>query len=134
MAGRMRVQRYAILSHEALLEEANKVLRLTFGAGSKVDETQYLLSSGTAPAQKNGSNKRPASTTPPAPSQEKKPKIKEDAKVGDGQNAKSKTIAISIDEHCPLANYQVYIDSNGTIYDASLNQTNAGANNSKLYV
>ncbi|EMD94638.1 hypothetical protein COCHEDRAFT_1191475 [Bipolaris maydis C5] len=101
--------------------------------GSKVDETQYLLSSGTAPAQKNGSNKRPASTTPPAPSQEKKPKIKEDAKVGDGQNAKSKTIAISIDEHCPLANYQVYIDSNGTIYDASLNQTNAGANNSKLY-
>ncbi|EUC29582.1 hypothetical protein COCCADRAFT_8231 [Bipolaris zeicola 26-R-13] len=101
--------------------------------GSKVDETQYLLSSGAAPAQKNGSNKRPASTTPPAQSQEKKPKIKEDAKVGDGQNAKSKTIAISIDEYCPLANYQVYIDPNGTIYDASLNQTNASANNNKFY-
>lgn len=99
-------------------------------AGSKVDEKQYLLSSAPAPAQ-NGSKKRAASSTPPVPSQDKRPKIKEDAKVGDGQNAKSKTIAISIDEYCPLTHYEVYIDPDGTIYDASLNQTNAGANNSK---
>jgi len=110
--------------------------------GSKVDESQYLLSSAAVapapvPAQ-NGSKKRAASSaSPPATAQAetKKPKIKEDAKVGDGQNAKSKQIAISVDEFCPLANYQVYIDnSDGTIYDASLNQTNSGANNNKFYI
>ncbi|CAN9093440.1 unnamed protein product [Alternaria alternata] len=109
---------------------------------SKVDESQYLLSSAAVapapvPAQ-NGSKKRAASSaSPPATAQAetKKPKIKEDAKVGDGQNAKSKQIAISVDEFCPLANYQVYIDnSDGTIYDASLNQTNSGANNNKFYI
>lgn len=113
--------------------------KLTLGTDSKVDESQYLLSSAAVapapvPAQ-NGSKKRAASSASPpatAPAETKKPKIKEDAKVGDGQNAKSKQIAISVDEFCPLANYQVYIDnSDGTIYDASLNQTNSGANNSK---
>jgi hypothetical protein len=75
----------------------------------------------------------------PAPTQDasqtkKKPKIAENAKVGDGQNAKSSKIAISVDEYCPLASYQVYIDGNdGTIWDASLNQTNASANNNKFY-
>jgi len=53
--------------------------------------------------------------------------------VGDGQNAKSKQIAISVDEYCPLSSYQVYIDNDGTIWDASLNQTNAGDNNNKFY-
>ncbi|KAG9187244.1 poly [ADP-ribose] polymerase [Alternaria panax] len=114
---------------------------------SKVDESQYLLSSAAAaaaaaaspapvPAQ-NGSKKRaPPSASPPAaaPKEIKKPKIEENAKVGDGQNAKSKQIAISVDEFCPLAHYRVYIDnSDGTIYDASLNQTNSGANNNKFY-
>ncbi|CAN9118367.1 unnamed protein product [Alternaria sp. RS040] len=108
---------------------------------SKFDESPYLLSSAAVapapvPAQ-NGSKKRAASSASPpatAPAETKKPKIKEDAKVGDGQNAKSKQIAISVDEFCPLANYQVYIDnSDGTIYDASLNQTNSGANNNKFY-
>jgi poly [ADP-ribose] polymerase len=109
-----------------------------------VDETQYLLSSAAssaaAPAQSqtNGSKKRAASSdASPAPTQDtsqaKKPKIVENAKVGDGQNAKSKQIAISIDEYCPLANYQVYIDDDGEIWDASLNQTNASANNNKFY-
>lgn len=116
---------------------AAKASRLTVEIDSLVDETQYLLSSPAAPAsapapkQAKGSKKRAASTTPPAPSQDKKPKIKEDAKVGDGQNAKSKQIAIPIDEYCPLRSYQVFMVSDGTIYDASLNQTNAGANNSK---
>jgi poly [ADP-ribose] polymerase len=104
---------------------------------SKVDEAQYLLSSA-APSQANGSKKRAASpdASPVATqdaSQAKKPKIVESAKVGDGQNAKSKQIAISVDEFCPLASYQVYIDDDGTIWDASLNQTNASANNNKFY-
>jgi poly [ADP-ribose] polymerase len=98
-----------------------------------VDETQYLLASAAAPAtskQANGGTKR-AAPSPPPTQDAKKPKIKENAKVGDGQNAKSKQIAISIDEYCPLASYQVYIDGNGTIFDASLNQTNSSANNSE---
>lgn len=116
---------------------------------SKVDETQYLLysSANAAPApvpaaaapakkQANGSKKRAASPdVSPVPKQDvsKKPKISEKAKVGDGQNAKSQKIAIEIDEYCPLGNYQVYVDSDGAIWDASLNQTNASANNNKFY-
>ncbi|KAL5115482.1 hypothetical protein ACEQ8H_006623 [Pleosporales sp. CAS-2024a] len=105
---------------------------------SKVDESLYLLSSSTtlaaAPTQ---SKKRAASSDSPPQtkdsSQTKKAKISESTKVGDGQNAKSKKIAISVDEHCPLASYQVYIDDEGLIWDASLNQTNASANNNKFY-
>ena len=65
--------------------------------------------------------------------QDKKPKIKENAKVGDGKNANSKQIAIEVDEYCPLASWSVYIGDDGTIYDASLNQTNSSANNNKFY-
>ncbi len=113
---------------------------------TKADETQYLLSSSntsaSAPAQKpgKGSKKRAASpdASPVATQDEtesKKPKIDEKPKVGDGQNAKSKKIAIEVDEYCPLGgNYAVYIDSDdGTIWDASLNQTNASENNNKFY-
>ncbi|KAI8932727.1 hypothetical protein NX059_010218 [Plenodomus lindquistii] len=114
---------------------------------SKVDETHHRLdtaSTSPAPApapaskQTNGSKKRAASSNAsPAPtqdtSQSKKPKIAENAKIGDGQNAKSKKLAISIDEYCPLNSYQVYIDNDGTIWDASLNQTNSSANNNKFY-
>lgn len=120
---------------------------LTQATDTKVDETSYLLSpsatsaSASAPSQtKNGSKKRAASPSPDAPPpptqvtlQKKKPKISENSKVGDGKNAKSKKIAISVDEYCPLSSYQVYIDGDGTIWDASLNQTNASANNNKFY-
>lgn len=37
-----------------------------------------------------------------------------------------------LDEGAP-ANYNVYIDSDLTIWDASLNQTNASNNNNKFY-
>ncbi|KAL2068412.1 hypothetical protein VTL71DRAFT_16510 [Oculimacula yallundae] len=43
-------------------------------------------------------------------------------------------LKIPVDEHCSLANYQVYIDADKVIYDASLNQTNSGANNNKFYL
>lgn len=111
----------------------------------KADETQYLLSSppasatAAAPKQANGSKKRAASPdASPVPTQDasqpKKPKIAENAKVGDGQNAKSSKIAVSVDEYCPLASYHVHVDTDdGTIWDASLNQTNSSANNNKFY-
>jgi len=47
--------------------------------------------------------------------------------------ATSKDINIPIDESCPLASYRVYIADDGLIYDAALNQTNAGGNNNKFY-
>ena len=55
--------------------------------------------------------------------------------VVDGQVniATSKDINIAIDEGCPLASYRVYIADDGLIYDAALNQTNAGNNNNKFY-
>ncbi|CRG86204.1 poly [Talaromyces islandicus] len=116
-------------------------------AGKKADEAQFLLSSSpnstsaSASALQdvkvNGSKKRPASASSPSPvaqdaSQPKKPKIDQDAKVGDSQNSKSKKLVIPVDEYCPVP-YEVYIDNDGTIMDASLNQTNASANNNKFY-
>ena len=61
-----------------------------------------------------------------------------EAKVAEGQIAKSSDVKIPIDEgalvHLPsLQTYQVYIDGEGLIYDASLNQTNASNNNNKFY-
>ncbi|KAJ2986872.1 hypothetical protein NUW58_g4176 [Xylaria curta] len=98
--------------------------------------------------QSNGSRKRAASQ--PAqddkidrqPSQpKKKGKVAKDEpkeskpKVAEGQIAKSFDVKIPIDEGAQreLINYEVYIDDDGVIYDASLNQTNAGRNNNKFY-
>lgn len=44
--------------------------------------------------------------------------------------------AIALDEspsHLILADPKVYVDDSGTIYDASLNQSNVGNNNNKFY-
>ncbi|GMK57423.1 hypothetical protein CspeluHIS016_0402570 [Cutaneotrichosporon spelunceum] len=52
----------------------------------------------------------------------------------DGQKAKkTKGFNVPIDEYCNLVTYKVYIDDDGIIYDANLNQTNAGNNNNKFY-
>lgn len=53
--------------------------------------------------------------------------------VGQGQIAKRLDISIPIDEGCPYHTHVVYIDDQGVIYDASLNQTNSGKNNNKFY-
>ncbi|KAL8810323.1 MAG: hypothetical protein Q9200_002678 [Gallowayella weberi] len=51
----------------------------------------------------------------------------------DGQKAVSHDINVPLDEGFYDANAQVYIDDDGIIYDASLNQTNIGGNNNKFY-
>ncbi|KAF2964285.1 hypothetical protein GQX73_g9298 [Xylaria multiplex] len=63
-----------------------------------------------------------------------KPKERE-PKIAEGQIAKSFDVKIPVDEgaHRELLNYEVYIDDDGVIYDASLNQTNASNNNNKFY-
>ncbi|KAK4463012.1 putative poly polymerase 2 [Cladorrhinum samala] len=66
--------------------------------------------------------------------EEAEPAPKKAAKaVGEGQVAKSKDIQIPLDEGCPYTTSTVHIDSDGVIYDASLNQTNATNNNNKFY-
>ncbi|MCJ1433535.1 hypothetical protein MMC27_002898 [Xylographa pallens] len=55
-------------------------------------------------------------------------------KQKDSQKAKSKSLNIPVDEGCSLAGtHRVYVDKSGTIFDASLNQTNAGNNANKFY-
>lgn len=51
----------------------------------------------------------------------------------DAQFAKAKNLLVHVDEECQMPSYQVHIDSDGIIYDAALNQTNAGNNNNKFY-
>lgn len=123
----------------------------TESSNAKADVAQYSLDDSAnskttpAPATTGNGKKRAASasTTPPAASQDasqsKKRKTLDEAtkvadvKVGDGQNAKSKKIQVPVDEYCGAANYEVYIADDGLIWDASLNQTNATANNNKFY-
>jgi poly [ADP-ribose] polymerase len=71
---------------------------------------------------------------PPATSKTvAKSESKPEPVIGNGQVSKKPDVRIPIDEGCPLINYLVYIDPDGVIYDASLNQTNASANNNKFY-
>ncbi|KAH7026475.1 poly polymerase catalytic domain-containing protein [Microdochium trichocladiopsis] len=58
-----------------------------------------------------------------------------EAKVAEGQIAKSLDVKIPLDEGASrnYFNYTVYINDDGVIYDASLNQTNASNNNNKFY-
>jgi hypothetical protein len=52
----------------------------------------------------------------------------------EAQVAKAGTSHIPLDDGCHLTSYHVYVDPNDQlIYDASLNQTNAGHNNNKFY-
>ncbi|KAK8874310.1 poly polymerase catalytic domain-containing protein [Apiospora arundinis] len=75
-----------------------------------------------------------AKTEPePEPAAKVEPK-KEPLAVGDAQIANPDAkLHISVDETCPLQCYEVYIDDDGVIYDAALNQTNASSNNNKFY-
>ncbi|KAK3937448.1 poly polymerase 2 [Diplogelasinospora grovesii] len=60
-------------------------------------------------------------------------KQKPEPVMGEGQVVKTRDIAIPLDEGCPFANAVVYIDPDGVVFDASLNQTNASNNNNKFY-
>ncbi|KLT38345.1 PARP-domain-containing protein [Cutaneotrichosporon oleaginosum] len=95
---------------------------------------------------KRGKKAAPASAKPAPPSPSKaagaitSTKLQDTAdKVAskgdlDGQKAKkTKGFNVPVDEYCHLVNYKVYIDDDGMIYDANLNQTNAGNNNNKFY-
>lgn len=125
---------------------------------SKVSEKAYLLTSVLVdvPSQSNGALKREPSPDVSTDENVRRPRAKKlksangsktdvktvatakaepkvKAEVTDGQVAKSLDIKIPVDEGCHLINYEVYIGDDGIIYDASLNQANATANNNKFY-
>lgn len=72
---------------------------------------------GVEPAQPN---KKAKETQPETPELENPQIAKPGAKI-------------PLDDSCPWTNYEVYIDGDGVIFDAALNQTNAGNNNNKFY-
>lgn len=107
-------------------------------SGAEEDANDYLLSANAAPSQKANGKKRAASpVAAPAPDKKTKtaPAAPADAepKFGEGSVLKSRDMVIPIDEGCPLTGYRVYVDDDGVVYDASLNQTNASNNNNKFY-
>ncbi|PHH53976.1 Poly [ADP-ribose] polymerase 1 [Ceratocystis fimbriata CBS 114723] len=58
---------------------------------------------------------------------------KEKEVLADGQIAKSDKLVVPLDNPGAFPGGRVYIDQDGLIYDASLNQTNASNNNNKFY-
>ena len=85
-------------------------------------------------ATSNGVNvkKRSWTTAAGAKDDDSAPKAK---KVKDGQKvSRSASLHVPLDEHPAIPqSHQVYTDVDGTIFDALLNQTNAGNNNNKFY-
>jgi poly [ADP-ribose] polymerase len=104
----------------------------------KQDVDDYLLNApanAAAPAAVSKGKKRaisPDAFSPPAPAPDHK-KAKIEPKFGEGSLVKSRDVVIPLDEYCPLGAYRVYVDEDGVIYDAALNQTNASNNNNKFY-
>ena len=86
----------------------------------------------STPATKVASKRRAASPIPDI--QTKQPKLVPDVDVDDAQVATSSTVRVPVDEGSGLTAYRVYVDPvSKVIYDASLNQTNAGDNANKFY-
>ncbi|KAF2204452.1 PARP-domain-containing protein [Delitschia confertaspora ATCC 74209] len=113
-------------------------LNACIDSASKKDFDSYVMASGTSSSSKTNSKKRaPSSDASPAPHQSQSQpnkKSKPEPKMGEESIIKSRDIVVPLDEGCTLpTTYRVYIDDRGVIYDASLNQTNASANNNKFY-
>ena len=127
-------------------------------SNTKQSETQYLFdasqngstngnntvvpstkptSTQPLPSQNNPAKKRQASSSPEPT--KKKTKLEEVAQkgkaaaIGKEQIAKSWDVQVPVDEGCSLIGYGVHVDDDSVIWDASLNQTNAGQNNNKFY-
>lgn len=132
-------------------------------SNAKQPEAQYLFDDGSQNGTTNGnstvmSSTNPSSTQPPAKNNPpmkrqasnaatdssnepnaKKTKLEKVAQggkaaaIGKEQIAKSWDVQVPVDEGCSLTGYGVHVDDDSVIWDASLNQTNAGQNNNKFY-
>ncbi|KAK7432342.1 hypothetical protein QQZ08_000904 [Neonectria magnoliae] len=116
-----------------------RVTRAASPKTAKVDEEEEEAQ----PKPKKARVTKAAPKTAKAPKATKSSKAKaesepeeetEEKVVAEGQFIKKKGITIPLDEFCPLATFQVYVDpDSGLIYDASLNQSNSSNNNNKFY-
>jgi poly [ADP-ribose] polymerase 2/3/4 len=106
---------------------------------SQADSQAQSDSQPQKAAPKRGKKRAAAAEPEEAEPEEEEPSQKKakpsDSMTPELENAQvaKPGIKVPVDEFAPLPNYEVYIDDNGVIYDASLNQTNAGANNNKFY-
>lgn len=112
---------------------------------TKIPEASYLLSTKQATPTATslaltkiatGKMKRPAPSPdtddfgPKSP----QPMPKKAKREITARKAKIQSLAIPVDESCPLSSVAVvYVDARGVIWDASLNQTNSVQNNNKFY-
>jgi len=87
----------------------------------------------TKPAGAIASDEEDSQGSKPAPRKIDESKLNYAALEGKTNVATLSYLKIPVDEYCGLTSYQVYIDDDKVIYDASLNQTNAGNNNNKFY-
>lgn len=132
-----------IVTFEWLEDSLNKMSRMS-------EDSYSFEPPQSQPSQTNGSRKRTATQEPAGDSdnddetqsqakkKSKTSKVKaqaQEAQVADGQIAKSLDVRIPVDEGVErqFTSHEVYIDDEGVIYDASLNQTNATNNNNKFY-
>ncbi|MCJ1389085.1 hypothetical protein MMC18_001939 [Xylographa bjoerkii] len=108
-------------------------------AQSKVDEKSYLMTKSDAIVTTKNEDKSKKRTRYESIKEELSEADEADAlpaakKQKHDQKAKSKVPNIPVDEGCSLAGtHHVHIDKSGTIFDASLNQTDAGNNANKFY-
>ncbi|KAI0912512.1 poly polymerase catalytic domain-containing protein [Ustulina deusta] len=136
-----------IVTFEWLGDCSAKNTRLKEDAYSFTSQSQPQADGSNGSTRPKSSRKRPTCQNDSDDNQPSQPKKKgkagddeskereSEAKVAEGQIAKSLDVKIPIDEGAEreLVNYEVYIDDSGVIYDASLNQTNASNNNNKFY-
>lgn len=111
----------------------------------KVDESSYLLGTGNT-ATTDGTISKASKASKSNKRKRADPSDDEDDQAVDSaaqqkkqipQNdsaAKKGSVKISVDDWCNLrSTHSVYQDDAATIYDVTLNQTNAGQNNNKFY-
>ncbi|KAL9632033.1 MAG: hypothetical protein Q9164_005560 [Protoblastenia rupestris] len=116
-------------------------LTASIDAHVHLDEDDYLLSNQASQPEKGANAKvkkraRSASPNQGEPLAHAAASESPKNRHVDGQKAKSASVLVPLDEGIieTIGNfYSVYIAGDGTIYDATLSQTNTGANNNKFY-
>lgn len=120
-------------------------LAAALDSDSPVDETSYLLFDKSAIAatkqsdasqDTNGTSKKRSRNAvkdedEDSPADAKKPKAS--ASTAAPKVSNSSTVNVPLDDGLPHANFKVWIAEDSTIYDATLNQSDSGANANKFY-
>lgn len=124
-------------------------LSASFKSSTKLDESTFLHGGGVSgPMLSSPSPSRNLTATPVLLNDSKKRPRDEDVPNADSEAARraklptskadatAKTPAghVPVDEHCTVGGTpRVQIDQDGTVFDATLSQTNANRNNNKFY-